>query len=77
MVPETESALRHLKLTGVAPVIGELNPAPAAVQPPTRANNNRNAGLNVENGMPRLPFQSCKRKCRRTQGHVWAGSVTS
>jgi hypothetical protein len=82
MVPEAESSFRHLKLTGVelsgvAPVIVELNPTPAAVQPPTRANNSRSAGFNVENGMPRLLFQSCERKRRRTREHVWPGKVTS
>jgi hypothetical protein len=55
MVPETESALRQLKLTGVAAVIVELNPVPA-VQPPARANNSRNAGFSVEILTPRLPF---------------------
>jgi hypothetical protein len=54
MVPETESALRQLKLTGVA-LIAELNPVPA-VQAPTRANNSRNAGFSVKMLTPRLPF---------------------
>jgi hypothetical protein len=77
MVPETESALRHVTLTGVASATDELNPAPAAVQPPTSANNNRNGGFNVENRMPRLLVPSCKRKCRRTREHLWPGKVTS
>jgi hypothetical protein len=63
IVPETESTLCQVTLTGgAAPVTVEPNPAPAAVQPPTKANNSRNAGFNVQNGMPRLLFQSCKRK---------------
>jgi hypothetical protein len=55
MVPETESALRQLKLTGVVSVIVELNPVPA-VQPPARANNSRNPVFSLELLTPRLPF---------------------
>jgi hypothetical protein len=77
IVPETESALRHVTLTGVSSVIAEPNPVPAAVQPPTSTNNNRNGGFNAENRMPRLLVRSCKRKCRRTRDHVWPGKVTS
>jgi hypothetical protein len=55
MVPETESALRQLKLTGVASVIVALNPVPA-VQTPMRPSNNRNAGFSIEMLTPRLPF---------------------